>query len=371
MAMELAHHMMVSDWNYVWDYAGTSNRGFHIYVGLLYFLTGIHKTAAEALNAFLGFWGALALTRHFVRNVPNYILVPNSIFVVTFLPSALFWTSILIKEALMFWGICLFFTSVIPSGPKEKFKFGFSALIGLTVGIIMRPYTMVAWACSLAVVILYKSRRIMVSAVMVLGMIISVGFMASQLGIENVEEAEEFAKDWSQMTRNLQYEMPEGAESTITGKPIVFVSGAISLFFRPFPWNVRALRLVISSAEIWTISGLIILGWKRATRADRRLMLSSPDVLVSILVCLAYCMLFTFIANEGQVARARLQAMPALLTLAYVPYLLRYSRKVERKRMRAMYAQQAQYHPNAGLAFPTDNVAMSSRVSAATRDLTK
>lgn len=329
--LELAQYMKAGDWDYIWSHGLSSNPGFQVLVGLLHFFTGMGLIGMETLTCFLGFWGCLILTRHFANILPQNTLAPQSLFFVTFLPSAIFWTSSLIKEAFIFWGICLFYSSLMPSGQTDRFKLRLQAVIGFAAGIILRPYTMMAWVCAVGAVVTYKSRRIIVSLAVIAGFFVAAGLFRDQLKVESIEEARAFGESMSRTTLSLQ---GEGAESSIMGPQIFFVSGAISLFFRPFPWNIRAIRLVVSSAEIWIISLLIIVGWKRATRTERRLMVRRPDIMVSVLVCMAFSILFTYMVNEGQVARARLQAMPALLTLAYVPLLLRYTRKVEQARMK-------------------------------------
>lgn len=374
MATELAEQMTLGNWSFVASYFTSGNRAFHLWVGFLYFLTGIGKSGAEGLNAMFGIWGALALTRHLANSLPQSTRVPDSMLLVTLLPSAIFWTSILLKESLLFWAMCIFFTSTLPSQQGNNFRLSIMALISLMVGIPLRPYTMIAWTVSITVVTFYRSRRVVLSAIMAVGLIFSANFFGGQIETkgkgEMVGGATEllgFAEKYSESARKWQVE----GDSTIGGPQIFLVSGAISLFFRPFLWNVRAVRLVLTSAEIWTISLLIIFGWAQASPTDRRLLWGRPDVSVSLLVCMAFSVLFTYLPNEGIIARSRLQAMPALLTLAYMPLLQRHSRRVERQRMRASYAQQAQYQQLTGNAMQRNDAAMSTRVNPAARDLTK
>lgn len=376
MAMQLAQHMSRGNWQFVASYFKPGNPAFHLWVGFLYFLTGIGKASAEGLNALFGFWGTLALTRHLGNTLPMSTRVPYRVLLVTLLPSAIFWASLLLKEALMFWSMCIFFTSMLPSEFGKNFRFSFLGLIGALVGMTLRPYTMITWVVSISVVTLYRSRLVLLSAIMVAGLIFSASIFGRQ--IEQKVDVESsgsaggtdmlgFAEGWSEKTQQLKF----GDGSTIEGRQIFLVSGAISLFFRPFLWNFGSLRMAITSLEIWIISFLIIFGWLRTSPTQRRLMWARPDVPVCVLVCMAFSVLFTFLPNEGIVARSRLQAMPALLTLAYLPLLLRHSRRAERTRMRSLYAQQAQYQQLTGNAMQRNSVAMSNRVSPATRELTK
>lgn len=323
----VAEWLALGNWEAIGEYAITGNARFHLWVGGWYCLIGLGKTTLEAFNCFLGFWGTLALTRYFSECYPSASSVNKKLLLVTFLPSAVFWNTILIKEGLMFWSICLFFVSTMPRGNSAKFALGLWTVPAFATGLLLRPYTMVAWVCAIGAVAIYKSGRVLVSLVLVAGLVASIGFFSSQLQIESVEDARALGETNAEIHTTIAT-----GGSTIYGPSIFFVSGAVSLFFRPFIWNVRAFRLVISAVEIWSISLLMIFGFLSINSVSRHALLSRADVQVSILVCIAFCIIYTFMVNEGQIARSRLQAMPALLTLAYIPMALKMSQKEFRMR---------------------------------------
>ena len=318
MASEILMAIKYSNWDHVADYAALGNKSFHILLGTFYSLTNVGKVGAETFNCFLGFWAGLMLLRFFVAHLSNSVRVPNWILPLVFFPSLFFWTSILYKEALMYWSICLFFTSTVPASSGGKFQITLCSLTGFMMGMLLRPYSVVIWAVSVAMSIMIMSGRFLYVLMAVGIMIAAVTLAANQLEVERFAEAKEFADSWAARTSS---QVGEGAGSAIEygGSTIFGVSGAVSLFFRPFIWNVRALRIVMSSVEIWTITLLILFSWAFLDSKGLRLQLWRPDAIISIMVCLCYSVLFTYVANEGQIVRLRLSVMPAILTLAWLP----------------------------------------------------
>jgi hypothetical protein len=303
------------------------NRCFEMFVGLLYALTGVSVISVSCLSGFLAFWGILMLCRYlgvtFGRNIPASLWL----LYLMICPNLVFWGNMLMKEGPMFWGICLWFTSTVPASANEKFSLKISSVIGLTVGTAMRPYSMIMWVASVGVTIIILSRRRRLTACLcMIGiMLLSVFAFKDQFNLEHLLDVQDMAQESAVFHSNLE---GEGASSNIApggGAGLFFVSGAISMFLRPFPWNIRALRIVASSLEIWTMTLLIFMGWSWVLLHKRLFgqLIRQPPILVSVLVCIGYSIMFTFVVNEGHLARLRIQAFPALFTLAYWPLCLK------------------------------------------------
>jgi hypothetical protein len=128
-----------------------------------------------------------------------------------------------------------------------------------------------------------------------------------------------------------------------------FVGGFINLFFRPFPWTAaRNLRTLLTVLEIWFIVYIIARSWLGVPMRDRMKMLRIPEIQVAILACICFSFLFTYLPNEGIIARARLQAMPALVMLAAIPaWRLRYRREtlIQMARQRRLVISELGFHP--------------------------
>jgi len=122
----------------------------------------------------------------------------------------------------------------------------------------------------------------------------------------------------------------------MTGKPIFFISGAISAFFRPFPWQVNSLRTLISCLETWVVTLSLVVVWARFGTSYGRMALRLPCIKASILATIWICILLSYFPNEGLVVRQKIQMVPGLLALAIVPLRVREDLRLKYFMRRAM-----------------------------------
>jgi len=103
------------------------------------------------------------------------------------------------------------------------------------------------------------------------------------------------------------------------GGPIPILHGGINTLFRPFFWRAENVRDWLCSLEIWFISLGMFFSWARMGRTEWRLILRNRATLVAVLVCIPFFFFFTYMVNEGILARQRVQVFPALLVLFAMP----------------------------------------------------
>lgn len=326
--MEMALAMSIGDWGYVWDYSSLGNKAFHVWLGMFYWLTGCGLAGSEAFNGFVAFWANLMLIRHLASSLTLPKRAPTWLPLIVFVPSLVFWFTILYKEAILYWGICLFFTSMMRAETLRDFlRHGLVGLLGLAVAMTLRPYLAIIWAVAISYASVLRRGSLLQSAAAVLVLFAAFAAVQEQTSVSSSAEALEYAED-----KAADYERhaaEEGYASNIDiSNPIPGVVGAVSLFLRPFPWNLRAARVMLSGLEIWTITSMILIGWYFVSPSERRNLLSRNDVITSLLVCTGFCLLLSYILNEGQVIRLRIHALPALLTLAWLPLAVRLNRQV-------------------------------------------
>jgi hypothetical protein len=117
-----------------------------------------------------------------------------------------------------------------------------------------------------------------------------------------------------------------------TSGPIFFVSGFVSLFFRPFPWQLGSLRMVLAFLDTWVTTALLLGSIIWMIKPEGRPSLKLPEVQVAILASILFCIFFSYLPNEGLMVRQRVQAVPALLTLVVLP---RWQRRDFQRRLQA------------------------------------
>jgi hypothetical protein len=92
---------------------------------------------------------------------------------------------------------------------------------------------------------------------------------------------------------------------------------ALSVFFRPFPWEADSAQVLIASAEGTAILGLVIASWRRIGAGLRRI--REPYILMSVIFLLGFLYAFSQFGNFGILARQRVQALPFLLIFLAMP----------------------------------------------------
>lgn len=293
--------------------------------GLIYYFTGATSHSIMAINSFMAFWGSLTLSRLIysfsVGSVKHRTIL---LFFLVFTPSVVFWSSCNLKEGLMYWSICTIYSLVIRSGSNMRFQQYCLLFSGIFIGTLLRPHIIAAWILS---VLLIKSfdRKFWRNGIILFALfILLAGVTNEDFESVNIEENIKMAN--RQKDRLIQ----KGDDSTFDyGErgPIYVISGAVNIAFRPFPWCIKDFKTLFASLEIWTISIGIIIGWVTMSWSTMKSSLQKPSVRVALLVCIPIFFFFTFLPNEGLIARQRIMVFPALLVLFATPILQRHSAK--------------------------------------------
>ena len=298
-----------------------SNDAYVAYLAWLNYLTGATSTSAVVINAFFGFMGGLTLARVFVAGFVHVRGIEKWLYLVIFFPSTVFWTTSNMKEGFMYWGVCQIL-SFMPAISRNEIKsVRLSSIAGVVIAGTLRPHVCAAWLMSCGVVeLLQRGKRTLVIVLLAVAIPTTLGGLERLTG-EKVTSPELVVQRLSERAigladprqgSNIDYG-PEGS--------IFFVSGFTAVFFRPFPWEIRSTRVFISSVETWVLTILIFVGWLRAGRAQRKWLIRMPTVRASVFAILAFSVIFSYLPNEGLLVRQRIQVVPALLALAFFPFI--------------------------------------------------
>ena len=311
----------------------TPGRWFYVtYQSLIYYFTGATTISILGINSFMAFWGSLTLTRAIYCFLPRTsyktTLLP---FFLIFTPSVVFWSSTNLKEALMFWAICQVFAFAVPNSLQKRVVetfvlFAFGALLGS----LLRPHVIIPWVLSVLLIKLFEF-----------------GFSKNSIGLLFVISiaflpiAEHFSPKVldakiKYLERNMVQIIERGERCSFNNStfdygasgPVPIFSGLKSLLFRPYFWQAKKMRFLLSALEIWVLSFLIVFCWIRMRRNEIVAVLYAPLTQVAILVIFPFCWLLTYFPNEGLIVRQRVQVIPALLVLLALPILHR-RRRVE------------------------------------------
>ncbi len=307
----------------------------------MYAVTGPTLIGGYLVFSWLGFWGLLLFFRAFQIAVPGghhrrYALM------VFFLPSLLFWPSGIGKEAWMTlglglsaYGVALLFT---------RRRIGILPLaLGLLATVAVRPHVTLLVVGALVVAYAVRPARrttsltpvIKVGGVLVLLLATYVVLRktASFLGVQDVSFAG-FDGALQKAQENTAQGGSQFAGAAITS-PLGLPWAAVTVLFRPFPWEADSGQALAASAEGVL---LVYLTWhfRRSLLAVPRLLRRSPYVTFSLTYLLGYIVIFSGFANFGILVRQRSLALPAFLVLLAVPVASRASARVGRARPKAV-----------------------------------
>lgn len=295
-----------------------------MFTGIVYAVVGTSRVAGFLAFAWIGFLGLLLMARAFRIGIPQghprrYLIA------VLFVPSLVYWPSAIGKEAWMMlalgctaYGVaCLFQRR---SGGLVMFALGMFAIV------VVRPHIALIVFVGLVLALLIRRapartyaapifRLLGLVALLVLGLVLA-SRTASFLGQEKLT-----ADTVSEELSNTQEQTTDGGSAftpVTVNTPIDFAPAFVTVFFRPFPFEVSSIQELATAAEGMLLFGLLFASRKRL-RSIPKLMRSTPYVTFCVGYLFAFVFAFSSFANFGILARQRSQAIPFLLVFLALP----------------------------------------------------
>jgi hypothetical protein len=289
--------------------------------GILYSLVGTSKLGAFMVFAWLGFIGLLLCWRAFKRAVPSGDAHRYGLLVL-FLPSLLYWSSALGKDAWCVFGLGVASYGVALIMTQVRLRGLVLLVAGLATVIMVRPHVALIVGSGLVLAaLLYKPSkqsplnpifRVITFGLLLVTMLILISQTEKFLGVESL----------NQETVNSQLANAEGrtdeAGSVFTpvpvNSPLDFPYATVTVLFRPFPWEAHNGQSIATAVEGVFLMVLTVRGWRRLRSIPRALRREAYTA-----YCLGIVGVFVFafssFSNFGILARQRCQVMPFFLVL--------------------------------------------------------
>jgi hypothetical protein len=111
-----------------------------------------------------------------------------------------------------------------------------------------------------------------------------------------------------------------GSEFTpaAVNNPLLLPAAMITVFFRPFPWEVHNLSGIIAAAEGLLLATITFQSRKRLRNLPSQ-MVSAPYLAYAAVYTMIFVIAFSYIANFGILARQRTQMMPLAFCALAIP----------------------------------------------------
>lgn len=308
----------------------------YIVTGLVYAVIGVSKTGGALVFSCIGFWGLYLFYRAARVAVPE-VDTSRYATVLFLLPSMLFWSSTIGKDALMCFALGL--SALGAARVLTRRRLGFVTLAaGLAVTALIRPHVtlMFVLAMGIAYVVRPTSGRSVVEpllkvlgiAVLVVGGVALGNQVEEYLGIPDLRP-ETIGAALDQTALETGEESPFGGENDAgygssfdsdgLRSPLALPGALVTVLFRPFPFEAHNGPSLLASLEGAVLLGLVLTSLGRfryAMSVWRR----RPYVSLAVVYVLVFCFLFaSAVENFGILARQRVQVLPFMLLLVALP----------------------------------------------------
>lgn len=245
-------------------------------------------------------------------------------FLVFLLPSLLYWPSSLGKEGWMMLALGLA-SYGLARALVGRFG-GYTALLaGLGGMLLVRPHLALIFLPAALLSIILRRRvpggrrpftRVIGVLVIVVISLVAVGKVQSYFGIKNLDVqtvTKELNTTRTQTAEGNSAFTPPNAQS-----PLGYPEAAVTVLFRPFPWEARSSTVLVSSGEGLLLLGLTVASWRRLRRLPHFLV-RNPYVMFTFMYCALFILAFANFSNFGILARERTQMLPMVLVLLALP----------------------------------------------------
>jgi hypothetical protein len=289
--------------------------------GVLYSIVGSSKLGGFMVFSWFGFVGLLLCWRAFKRAVPTGDARRYGLLVL-FLPSLLYWSSALGKDAwvVMGLGLCAYGTARLMTRGRVL---GLVLLVAglLEVGFV-RPHVALTVGSGLVLAaLLYKPSkasplnpifRVLLFGFLLVLMLVLVSQTEKFLGVESLNQESVNSSLANAEGRTL--EAGSAFTPVTVNTPLDMPYATITVLFRPFPWESHNGQTIATAVEGLFLVVLSIRGWRRLLSIPRSLR-REPFVAYSLGITLTFVFAFSSFSNFGILARQRCQVMPFFLVL--------------------------------------------------------
>lgn len=312
-------------------WAGSSTGAMMALGGFLSYFTGGGPNTLCLTVAIWAYFGQVALYLAFRTAFPEEAFRQRLLFATLLVPSCVFWSSGLLKEAVAIGGVGFAVLGFVRI--RKAFRFDPVMQIGagaFAVGLV-KAYILFALILG-AGAWLYCERergraRASTPVKFVLGAVVAVGGIAilssvfPQFAVSSLaERAAAYQGNTEAVEGASNYAIGNTSETTLTGQLPYIPLALITAFFRPFLFEARSPQAVISAVETAVFLLVTIRALKRRSLRDTWAMLSRTPLL-------AFCLMFSLslglgvgitTTNMGTLSRYRMPLIPFFVALILI-----------------------------------------------------
>lgn len=293
--------------------------------GLLFALIGNNRLVGNLVFSMLAFVGMWLLLEAFRTAVPDGSHRRYAALLLL-LPTMLFWTSNLGKEAWL-----LFTLGVAANGAARVFqraRWGYLlTMLGITAMFAVRPHMAALFAVSLSAGYLLRFRDPTVRGgvvAWVLGLVLiagATGFILANYADHMPRDESVDGSGTDQVFSATQRRTTDGGssfEGRTVRSPADLAHALVTVPFRPFPTEAHNRQSQVAALEGIALLGIIVLSLPRLVSLPRHAT-RRPYIALAAVYSVGFAIAFSNVGNFGLLARQRAQLLPFLLVLLALP----------------------------------------------------
>jgi len=298
------------------------DRSVSMTAGGVFALIGVNQLGAFVLFSWCSWLGLLFFYRAFSltfagANHRRYALL------LFFLPSLIFWTADVSKEAIM--TLSLGLAAYGAAKILARRRGGFPLLIvGAAIGAFVRPneLLLVMAGFAIAIIILPAGPRRTLGGVRRLG---AIAFLGAMFGLSvyltlHYIHSSGGSLSLSQISKNLKgSNIGTGSSNVVyTPGPVGFLHDIYTVILDPLLYNAHGKGELLASVENLVIVGVILSSW-RQLRIVVRASLARPYLLLCGVYSAGFIYTFAALGNLGLITRERTLLFPFMLVVLSIP----------------------------------------------------
>lgn len=296
---------------------------------LVYFTGGSFYTLGLTVAVF-GYFGKVALYRAFKASFPEE-LHHRLLIAITLIPSSIFWSSAMLKEAIAISGLGYLVWGVVRLRSSLSAAAALQIMLGATAVALVKAYILfpvalatAVWMYALSTLgggLRFRPIQLAFAALIGLGGVTLLGRVFPQFAIDNLAEwAAYYQEIGPSMEGGSSYAFGDPTQATLVGQLAFAPIALITSLFRPFLFEARSVQVAVNGLEtavllVWWIRVFARAGVAEVTKAVFRY----PLLLFSLTFTLAFAVAVGLTTtNLGTLSRYRMPLVPFFWALLLV-----------------------------------------------------
>ncbi|HEX5412406.1 MAG TPA: hypothetical protein VFZ27_11180 [Terriglobia bacterium] len=280
-------------------------------------LVGPSYHAMKIVYSFIGLWGAFCFYRaacQYLRSRKTWLL-----YLVGLTPTVLFWSSILGKDPVIFFGSGLYALGAVGWLRTGRTRYGLSLACGVLIAMFIREWYGVIMIAPLLFVVAPRLRHPIQRVLCVAGGLAGMAYAYSIFQTQFLAEGTSSILPTTNAILGGFAGHGGSAQSfqgfhSFSSMVLFWPWGVFTAMFRPMVWDINNAFVAISALECTVLLVLVI----SAVKHWRFSRLRDPVMSWALAYLLCWASLYGFggYANLGMAVRQRLEVMPVLVLLA-------------------------------------------------------